>query len=125
VRHSALNPVSSDDPNTLLSNAYALLHLITFREPFGLTMLEAGACGLPVIATPPGSVPEIVKDTLNGLLVSSPEEAVERLPEILKIDRAARRRHVEHYFSLDAMIDGYLKVYDEILSGTPARIGNR
>lgn len=120
-----IGPVGPDERNHLLSNAYALLHLITFREPFGLTMIEAGACGLPVIATPLGSVPEIVKDKLNGLIVSSPEEAVERLPEVLKIDRAACRRHIEQYFSLDAMIDGYLKVYDEILSGTPAKASSK
>ncbi len=112
-----IGPVGPDERNKLLSNAYALLHLITFREPFGLTMVEAGACGLPVIATPLGSVPEIIKDGLNGLIVSGPDEAVKRLPEVLKIDRAACRRHVEQYFSLDAMIDGYLNVYDRILSG--------
>lgn len=110
-----IGPVGPAERNALLSNAYALLHLITFREPFGLTMIEAGACGLPVIATPLGSVPEIVKDGLNGLIVSSPEEAVKRLPEILDIDRAACRRHIEQRFSLDAMIDGYLNVYEQIL----------
>ncbi len=112
-----IGPIGPDARNELLSNAYALLHLITFREPFGLTMIEAGACGLPVIATPLGSVPEIIKDGLNGLIVPDAAAAAARLPDILKIDRAACRRHVEQYFSLDAMIDGYLNVYKRILTG--------
>ena len=111
-----IGPVGPAARNELLSNAYALLHLITFREPFGLTMIEAGACGLPVIATPLGSVPEIVQDGLNGLIVPDAETAVARLPEVLKLDRAACRRHVEQHFSLDSMIDGYLKVYERMLS---------
>jgi glycosyltransferase involved in cell wall biosynthesis len=110
-----IGPVGPAARNELLSNAYALLHLITFREPFGLTMIEAGACGLPVIATPLGSVPEIIKDDLNGLIVPDADTAAQRLPDILKLDRAACRRHVEQHFSLDAMVDGYLKVYEQIL----------
>jgi len=110
-----IGPVGPTERNTLLSRAYALLHLITFREPFGLTMIEAGACGLPVIATPLGSVPEIVQDKLNGLLVPDAETAAKRLPEILQMDRAACRRHIEQRFSLDAMIDGYLHVYERIM----------
>jgi glycosyltransferase involved in cell wall biosynthesis len=111
-----IGPVGPEARNKLLSNAYALLHLITFREPFGLTMIEAGACGLPVIATPLGSVPEIVQDGLNGLIVPDAETAVARLPDVLNIDRAACRRYVEQRFSLDSMIDGYLKVYQHILA---------
>ena len=70
----------------------------------------------------PGSFPRqhpiLNADGLNGLIVSSLFEAGERLPELLTIDRAACRRHVEQRFSLDAMIDGYLNVYDQILSET-------
>ena len=110
-----IGPVGPDARNELLSNAYALLHLITFREPFGLTMIEAGACGLPVIATPLGSVPEIIINGHNGLIVADAAEAARRLPEITAINRATCRRHVEDHFSLDAMINGYLNVYDQIL----------
>ncbi len=112
-----IGPVGPEARSELLSNAYALLHLITFREPFGLTMVEAGACGLPVIATPLGSVPEIIINGHNGLLVADAAEAARRLSEISAIDRAVCRRHVEDHFSLDAMINGYLKVYERILFG--------
>ena len=69
-----------------------------------------------MIATPLGSVPEIVQDGLNGLIVPDAEAAAERLPDVLKLDRAACRRHTEQHFSLDSMIDGYLSVYQQVLA---------
>src|SRR5262249_22080778 len=104
-----IGPVGPEARNDLLSNAYTLLHLITFREPFGLTMMEAGAWGWPATATPRGSVPKIVQDGVNGLIAPDAEPAAARLPDVLKLDRAACRRYVEQRFSLDSMIDGYLK----------------
>jgi glycosyltransferase involved in cell wall biosynthesis len=112
-----IGPVGPEARSDLLRNAYALLHLVTFREPFGLTMVEAGACGLPVIAIPLGSVPEIVSDGLNGLLVADVDEALRRLPEISTLSRTACRRAVEDRFSLEAMVTGYLKVYEQVLAG--------
>ena len=108
-----VGPVARSD---LLSNAYALLHLITFREPFGLTMIEAGACGLPVIATPAGVRARNRAGRADGLIVPDAEAAAERLPDVLKLDRAACRRHIEQHFSLDSMIDGYLDVYQQVLA---------
>lgn len=111
-----VGPVGPKERNKLLSEAYALFHLITFREPFGLTMIEAGACGLPVIAYPLGSVPEIVVNGKTGYLVNSIEEAVKAIPEVTRINRTDCRKHVEEYFSIEKMIDGYLKVYEQVIS---------
>lgn len=99
----------------LLGGAYALLHLVNFDEPFGLSLVEAMACGTPVIARPRGAVPEVVKDGETGFFVQSVEEAVAALPRVRELDRARVRRHVEAHFSADRMVEEYLRVYREIL----------
>ncbi|MEN3747930.1 glycosyltransferase family 4 protein [Sphingomonas sp. HF-S3] len=102
-----------------LGGAAALLHLINFDEPFGLSVIEAMACGTPVIATRRGSMPELIDDGITGFLVDSLDEAVAAVERIGEIDRAACRRAVEARFSIDHMADAYLALYHEIL-GTSA-----
>ncbi len=99
----------------LLGGARALLHLINFDEPFGLSMVEAMACGTPVIATPRGSIPELVDDGATGFVVVDVEAAVNALSDLDDLNRRAIRRHVENRFSREQMVRGYVDVYREIL----------
>ena len=110
-----IGSVGPDRRDEILGGAKALLHLINFNEPFGLSMVEAMACGTPVIATPRGSVPEIVVDGETGFLVRSIDEAVSAIARIKELDRARARLHVERNFSQDRMVEEYLRVYKEVL----------
>jgi len=99
----------------LLGNAYALLHPINFDEPFGFSVVESMACGTPVIAMNRGSMPELIENGVNGLLVSSLEEAVDAVEKVEKIDRARCRKTVEERFTAENMADQYIKVYKRII----------
>ena len=98
-----------------LGHAHALLHLINFDEPFGLSVIEAMACGTPVIASRRGSMPELIEHGVTGFLVETPEEARAALDRIGTLDRATVRRAVEDRFSIDRMADDYLALYRTIL----------
>ena len=100
----------------LLGGAAALLHLINFNEPFGLSMIEAMACGTPVIATKRGSVPEVVTAGVSGFVVENLNEAVEAVDKATKLPRANVRAYVEQYFSQQRMVEDYLRVYEKILA---------
>jgi glycosyltransferase involved in cell wall biosynthesis len=110
-----LGPVGSEKRSEVLGGADALLHLIHFDEPFGLSMIEAMACGVPVIAIGRGSVPEIVVNGETGFVVSDREAAVAAVERIGAVDRTAVRKHVEARFSVDRMTDAYLRAYQEVL----------
>lgn len=101
--------------NELLGNAEALLFPIEWEEPFGLVIIEANACGTPVIAFNQGSVPEIVKDGINGFIVENESEMMEAMKKIHQINRKECREYVKENFSLERMIDGYEKVYLKII----------
>ncbi len=107
--------VGGRERDELLGGAYALLHLINFDEPFGLSMVEAMACGTPVIARPRGAVPEVVIDGETGFFVRTVEEAVEVLPRVERLDRMKIRRHVEERFRAERMVEEYIRVYKQIL----------
>ncbi|GAA4218277.1 glycosyltransferase family 4 protein [Sphingomonas endophytica] len=98
-----------------LGRARALLHLINFDEPFGLSVIEAMACGTPVIATRRGSMPELIEDGVTGFLVDTPAEAVAAIDRAGEIDRAACRRAVAERFSVARMADDYIALYRRIL----------
>ncbi|MBE9546576.1 MAG: glycosyltransferase family 4 protein [Proteobacteria bacterium] len=102
--------------NKLLGGAYALLHPVNFAEPFGLSVVESMLCGTPVVAFNKGSMPELIVPEKTGFLVDNVEEAVQVLPEIGKIERSYCRQWSESRFSLEKMVDGYLKVYERILN---------
>ncbi len=91
-----------------LGRAHALLHLINFDEPFGLSVIEAMACGTPVIAIERGSMPELVEHGRTGFLVRSLDQAAEAVGRIAEIDRATVRRAAERRFSVERMADEYL-----------------
>jgi glycosyltransferase involved in cell wall biosynthesis len=101
----------------LLGKSRALLHLIGFDEPFGLSVVEAMACGTPVIAYRRGSMPELIEHGRTGFLVDSFDEAVEAISRLGEIDRAECRRAVEERFTVDRMADEYLALYRRILAG--------
>ncbi|TWU01606.1 D-inositol 3-phosphate glycosyltransferase [Neorhodopirellula pilleata] len=98
-----------------LGNASALLHLINFNEPFGLSVIEAMACGTPAIASRRGSMPELIDHGVTGFLVDSLAEANQAIERLDEIDRVHVRRAVAERFTIDRMADAYLTVYQRIL----------
>jgi glycosyltransferase involved in cell wall biosynthesis len=100
-----------------LGRGKGLLHLIGFDEPFGLSVIEAMACGTPAIAYRRGSMPELIEDGVTGFLVDTFDEAVEAIGRLGEIDRAACRRAVEERFTAERMADEYLALYRRILAG--------
>jgi glycosyltransferase involved in cell wall biosynthesis len=102
--------------NTLLGNAVGMLFPITWREPFGLVMIESMAAGTPVIAMELGSTSEVIVHGKTGFLCHSVEECVEAIARLPEIDRRACREHVMAQFSVKRMVDGYEAVYRQVLS---------
>jgi glycosyltransferase involved in cell wall biosynthesis len=98
-----------------LGSARALLHLINFDEPFGLSVIEAMASGTPVIATRRGSMPELIEHGVNGFLVADTQEAILAIARVGEIDRAQVRKSVAARFSIDRMADAYVDLYRRIL----------
>ena len=106
--------IGGDERLRALGQAKGLLHLIGFDEPFGLSVVEAMACGTPVIAYRRGSMPELIDHGVTGFLVDSFEEAVAAIDRLGEIDRQACRRAVEERFTVDRMADEYLALYRRI-----------
>ena len=100
----------------LLGGAYALLNPINVPEAFGLSVVEAMACGTPVISFNKGSMSEVIVNGKTGFLVNSIEEAIKALKKIDNIDRAECRRWVEKKFTVERMVNDYIKVYESILA---------
>ena len=115
--------VGPDDRDRLLGGARALLHPISFAEPFGLSVAEAMMCGTPVIAFNRGSMPELVQDGTTGFLVDSVESAVDAVARVGTIDRTNCRTWAVEQFSADRMVRDYLDLYRRILAGeiSPSR----
>jgi glycosyltransferase involved in cell wall biosynthesis len=110
-----LGPVGGEARAEALGSASALLHLINFEEPFGLSVVEALACGTPVIASNRGSMPELIDHGVTGFLVDSVDEAVDAIGRINEIDRVACRAAVSARFTVDRMADQYLDLYRSLL----------
>lgn len=106
-----------------LGNAHALLFPIDWPEPFGMVMIEALACGTPVIAFPFGSVPEVLDDGITGFLVNSVEEAAAAVGRIGELDRAQIRAVFEKRFSVQRMVDDYLAAYELLLKSSDPGLG--
>ena len=101
----------------LLGNALALVHLVNFAEPFGLSMIEAMACGTPVIGRRRGSVPEVVDEGVTGFVVDDVAGALAAVAKVRTLDRAAIRARCAERFSRDRMVSDYLAVYEGVLAG--------
>jgi glycosyltransferase involved in cell wall biosynthesis len=115
-----LGEIGHEEKANLLANAKAVLFPIDWEEPFGLVMTEAMACGTPVIATPRGSVPEVIVDGETGWIVPVEDyaaQAAERLQHLDEIDPAVCRARVVEGFSKEAMVAGYERVYEQIAGG--------
>jgi len=110
-----LGSVGPDQRADVLGNALALLHLISFEEPFGLSMVESMACGTPVIAFPRGSIPEVIRHGETGYIVEDVEHAVDAVAALRSIDRSACREDVEQRFSHTRMARDYVDAYEKIL----------
>lgn len=110
-------PVGGAERAAALGRARALLHLINFAEPFGLSVIEAMACGTPVIATRRGSMPELIEDGVTGFLVDSVSEAVTAIERAGNLDRAHIRQRIVDRFSVERMADAYIALYRRILEG--------
>jgi len=102
-----------------LGNAYAYLFPIDWPEPFGLTMIEAMACGTPTIAFCCGSVPEIIEDGVTGFIVKSEEEAVRTLERVSSMNRAKCRATFERRFTASRMAKDYLSIYHSLVEDLP------
>jgi glycosyltransferase involved in cell wall biosynthesis len=116
--------LSDEEKNEFIGNAKALLFPIDWPEPFGLAMIEALACGTPVIAWPHGSVPEIITDGVSGSIVSDVESAVRAVDAIDLIDRRRCRAEFETRFTAERMALDYVKIYTKVLSGLGPRSRN-
>jgi glycosyltransferase involved in cell wall biosynthesis len=98
-----------------ISHAKALLFPITWDEPFGMAVIEALACGTPVIAMNRGAMPEIIEHGVNGFLADTEEEFAEYMERVDEIDPAVCRASVERKFSASAMADAYIARYKEVI----------
>lgn len=99
-----------------LKNAFCLLFPIKWDEPFGLVLIEAMACGTPVVAFDRGSVNEIVEDGVTGFVVTNVDQAAQAIGKIGQIDRAKCRERVEKHFSLEIMLNTYEQLYKKLLA---------
>ncbi len=117
TRVSYVGSVAHDKRADLLTGAFALLHLIDFDEPFGFSVIEAMACGTPVIAHRRGSMPELIADGRTGFLVHGPVAAIAAVKQIPSLDRTAIKQDTATRFSQRRMVDEYVAVYRSILKG--------
>lgn len=111
-----IGPVGPQEKGAVLGGAMALLHLINFDEPFGLSVAESMACGTPVIAFNRGSMPELIKDGETGFLIEDLDAAQAAISRLKSIDRRNCRRHVEENFTVDLMVERYLETYKKIIA---------
>jgi glycosyltransferase involved in cell wall biosynthesis len=109
--------VGPKDKDAFLGQAYALLFPIDWPEPFGLVMIEALACGTPVIAYGHGSVPEVLEDGVTGWIVEGIEGAGQAVDRVASLSRQRCRQVFEERFSAPRMAQDYLRIYQRLLGG--------
>jgi len=110
-----IGEVGEKDKGDFLRGASALLFPSCWPEPFGLVMIEAMACGTPILAYDFGSVREVIDDGITGHVVRSLDEAIAMLPKVLQLDRGHVRRRFEKRFSVSRMAEDYVKIYQVLL----------
>ena len=120
-----IGEIDENDKARFLGGAAALLFPIDWPEPFGLVMIEAMACGTPVIAYRRGSVPEIIEENVSGFVVDTIDEAVRAVRRVASLDRAKVRAQFERRFTVERMAGDYVDIYRRLLSmrRRPAQFG--
>jgi len=111
-----IGEITEDQKSEFLGNAYAYLFPIDWPEPFGLTMIEAMACGTPTVAFKCGSVPELIAHGTSGFIVDNIEDAIKAVSRVADLDRAACRQAFEMRFTGSRMAKDYVKLYESMLN---------
>lgn len=117
-----IGEVNKSQKNEFLGEALALLFTIDWPEPFGLTMIEAMACGTPVIARPCGSVPEVLTPGVTGYIASEIDDLVAAVGRVDKLSRWQCREEFERRFTAETMVDRYEEVYEELVASRSAAL---
>ncbi len=122
-----LGPVDATNRAEVLGSAHALLHLIDFDEPFGFSVVEAMACGTPVVAYDRGSMSELIDDGATGFIVQDADQAVQAIDAVGALDRSAIRASAMERFRAETMVSKYVALYRSVLAGpdVAARTGRR
>jgi glycosyltransferase involved in cell wall biosynthesis len=110
-----IGELGEGDKGAFLGGALALLFPVDWPEPFGLVMIEAMACGTPVVAYRRGSVPEVIDNGVTGFIVDGLEDAVEAVRKVAALDRQACRRAFERRFTVSRMARDYVTIYERLL----------
>jgi glycosyltransferase involved in cell wall biosynthesis len=111
-----IGEIGDDEKAAFLGNAAGLLFPIAWREPFGLAMIEAMACGTPVIAFRNGSVPEVIDEGITGFIVDDEDAAVAATQKLRSLDRARIRRVFEERFTARRMAEDYVNIYRRVIA---------
>jgi glycosyltransferase involved in cell wall biosynthesis len=114
-----LGEIGYGEKKDFLRNAMALLFPVRWPEPFGISMIEAMACGTPVIAYPRGAVPEVMQDGASGFVVTDRYSAAEAVAQIERLDRRQVRNYFEEKFTSRRMAEDYLAIYQRLAGGNP------
>jgi glycosyltransferase involved in cell wall biosynthesis len=114
-----IGEINEHEKTQFLGEAAALLFPVDWPEPFGLVMIEAMACGTPVLAFRRGSTPEVIEDGITGKVVDSEDEAIAALPTLLSYDRRAVRQRFQERFSSTRMANDYVRSYRKLLGQRP------
>lgn len=114
-----IGEITQAEKNAFLGNALALLFQIDWPEPFGLAMIEALACGTPVLTRPRGSVPEIIMEGVTGYISDDLQAAVRAVEAVRSIDPATCRREFERRFTVKRMVQDYLRLYTSLIDQWP------
>src|SRR5206468_1976836 len=113
-----IGEIGEAEKDDFLGNAFALLFPIDWPEPFGLVMIEANACGTPVIAYRNGSVSEVIENGVNGIIVNGIEDAVAAVESAQKLSRRKCRTVFEERFTAQRMANDYLRIYNSLIEST-------
>jgi len=117
-----IGEIGESEKSEFLGNALAFMFTIDWPEPFGLAMIEALACGTPVIARPCGSIPEVIRNGVTGFIVKSVEEMIAAVSSIENLSREECRREFESRFTVEIMVDRYEQIYRRLIEGAQRKV---